>query len=206
MNAMTVPVIFDHADYISYPPPALGDQVRWQLFWNDPFAHWWSQLRPGWSLTAGLSETATEAHIGPELAEGTAMQSGIGNLGGLRFKCRFTASIPPPSSLTVSGALRMTASNLRRPGAASPASELHEAAMTTGTVQRIQLVSILIDWRPGRITGTANQQPIAGTEWFYDLAAPPEVLHTYRPRDGETEVVREQLRQELLVVDLAVEQ
>lgn len=76
--------------------------------------------------------------------------------------------------------------------------------MTTGTVQRIQLVSILIDWRPGLITGTENQQPIAGTEWFYDLAAPPQALHTYRPRGGETGIVREQLRQELLLVDLAV--
>ena len=114
------------------------------------------------------------------------MQSGYGRLGGLRFKCKFTASIPPFRSLTVSGALRMTGSDTRRPGAVGPSRELHEAAVSTGTVQRLQLVSILIDWRPGRITGTATQQPIAGTEWFYDLAAPPDRLHTYRPRDGET--------------------
>ncbi len=75
MNALTVPIIFDHAGYISYSPPALGDRVRWQLFWNDTFAHWWPQLRPGWSLTVPLSEAAIEAHVGPESDEGTAMQS-----------------------------------------------------------------------------------------------------------------------------------
>jgi hypothetical protein len=78
--------------------------------------------------------------------------------------------------------------------------------VSTGTVQRIQLVSILIDWRPGLITGTATQQPIAGTEWFYDLAAPPDRLHTYRQGNGESGSLREQLRQELLLIDLAVEQ
>jgi len=206
MSARTVPVIVDHAAYRSYLPPALGDRVRWQLFWNDPFAQWWSQLRPQWSLTAQLADTDTVARIGPELPGGTATQSGIGSLGDLRFKCRYTASVPPPATLTVAGALRMTGADIRRPGAAAPSRKLQEQAMTTGVVKRIQLVSILMDWRPGILPGTATQQPIAGTEWFYDLASPPDALHTYRPRQGRTGFTDEQLRQELLLVDLAVEQ
>lgn len=206
MGVTTVPVIFDHATYRSFIPPALGDHVQWHLFWNEPFAQWWSQLRPAWSLTTQLAaaHTPTVTHLGPTPAEDTQMQPSIGWHGNLRF--RYTAAIPTPATLIISGALRMIGGGRPRPGAATHSNNLLQAAITTGTVERLQLVSILFDWRPGVLAGTANQQPIAGTEWFYNLASPPQALHTYRPYEGKGEALHDQLRHELLLVDLAVEQ
>ncbi|WP_156045343.1 MULTISPECIES: hypothetical protein [Actinomycetes] len=69
----------------------------------------------------------------------------------------------------------------------------------------MQLVSIVLDHRPSLNIDNPDPsrqwtslQPIAGTEWFYELAQPPVQLHTYRPHEREPG----QLRQELLLLDL----
>ncbi|MGF0313785.1 hypothetical protein [Rhodococcus sp. IEGM1428] len=111
--------------------------------------------------------------------------------GALRFK--YTAPIPVPASVTISGALRVTAFDTPNRALNAPlkawSNTVDDDHVTTGTVQRIQLVSILIDFARGPHAGWSGPQPIAGTEWFYDLVQPPEQLHHYLPgrHDDEPE-------------------
>ncbi|MCZ4563587.1 hypothetical protein O4160_22360 [Rhodococcus sp. IEGM 1401] len=211
---MLVPVIFDSQQYSRSRPPELGERVRFELFWNDPFARLWAGLRPGWSLTANLTATNadTVVHLGSTPEQNTRLQPATATSGGLRFG--YTSTIPVPATLTVSGALRVTAFDTpnRPPGEPLTAwsNTVDEDRVTTGIVQRLQLVSILNDFRTGSHVGWHELERIAGTEWFYNLVNPPESLHVYRPAEEPDDRAPRTgfsvpVRTEILVLDLAVD-
>ncbi|SIS18617.1 hypothetical protein [Williamsia sterculiae] len=198
---MIVPVLIDEHRYRQGIAPQVGDDVRWQLFWNEPFAGWWPGLRPGWSLTAALRPAASEpvTHLGARPEDNTLMQPAIGTVGALRVHC--TAQIPVPDTVVLSGAVRLKAG--LRPRADTPQSHPlgrpGEVAYTEGVIAGMHLVSIKLDYRAHpQWPAWHRREPIAGSERIYDLDQPPAELHTHWP-DGDTQGA---VRVEELLVDL----
>lgn len=202
-GTMRVPVVVDSQQYSRSNSLMLGERVAWEMVWNEPFARWWAGLRPGWNLTVQLqpAKGPKVTRVGATPADDIEMQPSVGSRGNLRFG--YTARVPIPHSLTVSGALRMTGGSARHQDLATPSSTSTNEAylVTSGTLARIQLVSILVDLRPGSFPQWSGFEPIAGTEWFYELAAPPERLHNYRSAEGPPTCTRE----EILLIELEVD-
>ncbi|GAA4811551.1 hypothetical protein GCM10023353_15170 [Tomitella cavernea] len=194
-------MVFDAKKYIWFEPPAVGDQVRWQLWWTEEWNRYWAGLRPGWRLTTELraSSRAPKTYLDPDSPAGTVIkQSAIAICGDLRAK--YVAPIPIPDSLTMSGALTVNATEKRRPARAPDAPEMDPETITVGTVTGLQVVSVLHDWGAVDRHGWSGFEPIAGNEWFYDVVRAPARLHHYRPSDPDSSAVRN----EVLLVDLDV--
>jgi hypothetical protein len=179
--------------------PQLGEHGYWNLFWNSKFADLWAGLRPDWRLNAVL-QARHEHTITPMPGQKQPLLAAIATSGEVEIHCRVYGSVP--ESITLSGAVHITS----RAGENDPDRRgLPPRPVTAATVTRMQLVSIVFDHRPSINIDNpdpgrqwTNLQPIAGTEWFYELAQPPRQLHNYRPHEREAD----QLRQELLLLDL----
>ncbi|MFW0795093.1 hypothetical protein AAFP30_14875 [Gordonia sp. CPCC 205515] len=162
--------------------------------------HTVESLRPDWRFEADL-RPADIVQPPKLIGEKHQRLRAIARRGPVQIDCQVYGYVP--ETLTLTGAVHITG---RPPvGSATARAESHPVI---ATVVRLQLVSIVVDHRPSanidnpdpRVMFT-RPEPIAGTEWFYELAQPPETLHWYRPREGETGL----LRQELLLVDLDTE-
>lgn len=159
----------------------------------------WAGLRPDWRLNAAL-QARHDQTITPIPGQKQPLMASIATVGEVQIDCRVYGSVP--GNITLSGAVHITG----RVGEDDPDRRgLPPRPVTPATVTRMQLVSIVFDQRPmSNIDNPdprrqyTNLQPIAGTEWFYELAQPPRQLHTYRPHEREAG----QLRQELLLLDL----
>lgn len=187
---MILPVYVDYRAYRQLGQPRLGQRVHWRLFWNSEFVNWWSGLRPGWRVVTTLYPTPAAPPI-RMFGLKRATVSGIAVRGGARIDCRGYDVFPDPLVLT--GAVKAL-------GTSAP-SDTVMAAVTSGTVIRMQLVSVVMDWRTSENLAMAGFrgycqtiQPIAGTETFTELDVAPEVLAA-----GAAS-------QEVLVVDLEVDE
>ena len=194
---MILPAIFSYKR--ERPLPRLGEHGGWHLSWNSKSADLWAGLRPDWRLNAALQARHDQTNT-PIPGQKQPLLAAIATAGEVQIDCRVYGSVP--EHITLSGAVHITG----RVGADDPDRRgLPPRPVTPATVTRMQLVSIILDHRPmSNIDNPdpsrqyTNLQPIAGTEWFYELAQPPRQLHTYRPHDREVG----QLRQELLLLDL----
>ena len=194
---MILPAIFEYTP--QQAPPRIGEHGEWHLFWNAGFADLWAGLRPDWRLSAAL-QPRHDQPAAPIVGQKPTRLPAIATSGEVQIDCHVYGSVP--ENITLAGAVRITG---RAGRAASDYRGQPGRSVTAATVTRMQLVSIVIDHRPMMNIDNPdpdrqyeNLQPIAGTEWFYELAQPPLQLHTYRPH------VREpgQLRKELLLLDL----
>ncbi|QTI69787.1 hypothetical protein [Gordonia polyisoprenivorans] len=185
---MILPVYVDYRAYRQLGLPRLGQRVHWRLFWNSEFANWWSGLRPGLQMAMTLYPTPAAPPI-RMFGLKRATVSGIAVRGGARIDCRGYDVFPDPMVLT--GAVKAL-------GTSAP-SDTVMAAVTSGMVTRMQLVSVVMDCRTSenlvmtRSLGYFQSlRPIAGMEVLTELGVAPEVLAA-----GATS-------QELLLVDLEV--
>ncbi|PZU04385.1 MAG: hypothetical protein DI630_01250 [Gordonia sp. (in: high G+C Gram-positive bacteria)] len=194
---MILPAIFNYRR--EQPTPQLGEHGHWHLSWNSPSADLWAGLRPDWRLDAAL-QARHDRTTTPIPGQKQPILPAIATAGEVQIDCRVYGSVP--EYITLSGAVHITG----RAGHEDPDRRgLPPRSVTTATVTRMQLVSIIFDHRPSINIDNpdpsrqyTNLQPIAGTEWFYELAQPPLQLHTYRPHEREPG----RFRQELLLVDL----
>lgn len=193
---MILPAIFNYRR--EQPLPRLGEHGNWHLVWNSKSADLWAGLRPGWRLNAELQARHDQTFT-PIPGEKQPILPAIATAGDVQIDCRVYGSVP--EDITLSGAVHITG---RAGNEDSGRRGRPPRPVTTATVTRMQLVSIVLDHRPMMNIDNpdptrqyTNLQPIAGTEWFYELAQPPRQLHTYRPHEREVG----QLRQELLVRD-----
>lgn len=194
---MILPAIFDHQLYASnQAPPQLGEQCRWHLFWNANFANYWAGLSEDWGLATTM-RAREDSHPTKLSGERQVRLPAIASSGSVQINCHVYESVP--DSLVLTGAVRIAGRSERD----APAQSARPAVLAT--VTRLRLVSVVYDLRPSVNIEAPNAdrqwetlQPIAGTEWFYELARAPLSLHTYRPRENEPG----QLRQELLLLDL----
>lgn len=196
-SSMILPALFNYKR--EQPPPQLGERDEWRLSWNSKSAGLWAGLRPDWRLNAALQARHDQIMT---LLPGQKQPTlpAIATAGEVLIDCRVFGSVP--EKITLRGAVHITG----RAGREDPDYRgLPPRPVTAATVTRMQLVSIIFDHRPTMNIDNpdpnrqyTNLQPIAGTEWFYELAQPPRQLHTYRPHEREPG----QLRQELLLLDL----
>lgn len=194
---MILPAIFNYRR--EQPPPQLGERDEWHLSWNSTSADLWAGLRSDWRLDAALQARHDQTTT-PISGQKQPILPAIATAGEVQIDCRVYGSVP--ENITLSGAVHITG----RAGHEDPDRRgLPPRSMTAATVTRMQLVSIVFDHRPAINIDNpdpsrqyTNLEPIAGTEWFYELAQPPVQLHTYRPHEREPG----ELRQELLLVDL----
>ncbi len=125
-------------------------------------------------------------------------QECIGSHGGVQLT--FASALPIPESVTVTGALQVRAGT-PYPGMAMCGSwgPADESALTTGTVRRLRVVSIVHGWR--RVPGSRwrTNRLVPGSEWVYEMAQPPEELHSYELVPNDSGLQR---RGDVLVVDL----
>lgn len=194
---MILPAIFNYRREQALPQ--LGEHGKWHLSWNSSSADLWAGLRPDWHLSAAL-QARHDRKITPIPGEKQTLLPAIATSGDVQIDCRVYGSVP--KGITLAGAVHITG----RAGDTAPdRRRMAPRPVTAATVTRMQLVSIVFDHRPSINIDNPdpsqqymNLQPIAGTEWFYELAQPPPQLHTYRPHEREAG----QLRQELLLLDL----
>ena len=196
---MIIPAIVDGPLGSEHLLPQIGERGEWSLFWNAQFATHWAGLRPDWSLTATThaDDNQPPTHMA---GEKHARIRTTAEANGVHIACVVYDVLP--ETITLTGVVRVT--NMSESVWPSRRPE----TPTSATVVRMQLVSIVLDNRPSSNIDNPDPnrqwhslQPIAGTEWFYELARPPGTLHIYRPPDGESG----QLRTELLLLDLDTE-
>lgn len=196
-TTMFLPAIFNYRR--EQRLPQLGEHSEWHVSWNSKSADLWAGLRPEWRLNAAL-QIRHDQTITSIAGQKQPLLAAIATSGEVQIDCRVYGSVP--ANITLSGAVHITG----RVGEDDPDRRgLPPRPVTAATVTRMQLVSVVFDHRPSINIDIpdpsrqyTNLQPIAGTEWFYELAQPPRQLHTYRPHDREVG----QLRQELLLLDL----
>ncbi len=196
---MLTPVVVHSDRYDAMTHPRLGDVVRWQLWWGVTYPGTYSELEPGWSLTAQVrptGEPTTTPLAGTEAD--TTTQRCIGSDGAVQF--HLMVPVPVPETITVSGALSvLVGTPLPGQPMRGPWNEVDPGTLTTGTIRRLRVVSMASALRPTRHPRMYANSPVPGTEWVYDLAEPPEQLHAHELADNDFGYVR---RTEVLLVDL----